>query len=102
MEGDLLVDVLTLASARCVRIGKNTPETHEAACDPALGPIVESVANSRYADDTLLIVTEDDVQDGPDHVDSHRGTAYVGGLLMFTRRQRLDRLRSTGGRRVHP
>jgi hypothetical protein len=37
------------------------------------------VANSRYAADTLIIVTEDDVQDGPDHVDSHRGTAYVVG-----------------------
>jgi len=37
------------------------------------------VANSRYAKDTLIIVTEDDCQDGPDHVDSHRATAYVVG-----------------------
>lgn len=37
------------------------------------------MANSRYASDTLIIVIEDDVQDGPDHVDSHRGTAYVAG-----------------------
>ena len=35
--------------------------------------------NSRYAADTLIFVIEDDVQDGPDHVDSHRGTAYVVG-----------------------
>jgi len=59
--------------------GVSTPETQQADCDLALGRIVEAVANSRYAADTLVIVTEDDVQDGPDHVDSHRGTAYVVG-----------------------
>jgi len=59
--------------------GVNTPETQQADCDLALGRIVESVANSRYAADTLIMVIEDDVQDGPDHVDSHRGTAYLVG-----------------------
>jgi hypothetical protein len=44
-----------------------------------MGRMVEAVANSRYADDTLIIITEDDVQDGPDHLDSHRGTAFVVG-----------------------
>jgi YVTN family beta-propeller protein len=59
--------------------GVNTPETQQADCDLALGMMIENVANSRYADDTLFIVIEDDVQDGPDHVDSHRGTAFVVG-----------------------
>jgi YVTN family beta-propeller protein len=59
--------------------GVNTPETQQADCDLALGRMVEAVANSRYAADTLFIITEDDVQDGPDHVDSHRGTAFVVG-----------------------
>jgi YVTN family beta-propeller protein len=59
--------------------GVSTPETQQADCDLALGRIVEAIANSRYAADTLIIVTEDDVQDGPDHVDSHRGTAFVVG-----------------------
>ena len=59
--------------------GVNTPETQQADCDLALGRLVESVAHSRYASDTLIIAIEDDVQDGPDHVDSHRGTAYVVG-----------------------
>ena len=59
--------------------GVNTPETQQADCDLALGRMIEAVANSRYASDTLFIVTEDDVQDGPDHVDSHRGTAFVAG-----------------------
>jgi YVTN family beta-propeller protein len=59
--------------------GVNTPETQQADCDLALGRMIETVAHSRYAADTVFIVTEDDVQDGPDHVDSHRGTAFVVG-----------------------
>lgn len=59
--------------------GVNTPETQNADNDLAVGRLVEAVANSPYAADTVIIVTEDDVQDGPDHVDSHRGTAYVVG-----------------------
>ena len=62
--------------------GVNTPETQQADCDLALGRIVEAVANSRYANDTVIIITEDDVQDGPDHVDSHRGTAFVVGAFV--------------------
>jgi hypothetical protein len=37
------------------------------------------VANSAYAADTLIFVVEDDAQDGPDHVDAHRSTAFVAG-----------------------
>ena len=59
--------------------GVNTPETQQADDDLAVGMLVQAVANSPYAKDTLIIVTEDDCQDGPDHVDSHRATAYVVG-----------------------
>jgi DNA-binding beta-propeller fold protein YncE len=59
-----------------------TPETQQADCDLALGRMVEAVANSPYASDTIFIVTEDDVQDGPDHVDSHRGPVYVVGAFV--------------------
>ena len=59
--------------------GVDTPETQQADCDLALGLLVEAVANSRYAADTLIVITEDDVQDGPDHIDSHRGPAFVIG-----------------------
>ena len=31
---------------------------------------------ARYAKDTLIFILEDDAQDGPDHVDAHRSTAY--------------------------
>jgi DNA-binding beta-propeller fold protein YncE len=80
--------------------GVNTPETQQADCDLALGRLVEAVANSRYAADTLIIVTEDDVQDGPDHVDSHRGTAYIVGpyvkqhAVVSTRYSQVNALRT--------
>src|SRR6185295_9594784 len=38
--------------------GVNTPETQQADCDLALGRMIEAVANSRYAKDTVFIVTE--------------------------------------------
>src|SRR5262252_6616271 len=57
----------------------NTPETQQADDDYAVGKLVQAVANSPYASSTLIIITEDDCQDGPDHVDSHRATAYVVG-----------------------
>jgi DNA-binding beta-propeller fold protein YncE len=59
--------------------GINTPETQQADDDLAVGKLVQAVAQSPYAKDTLIIVTEDDCQDGPDHVDSHRATAYMVG-----------------------
>jgi DNA-binding beta-propeller fold protein YncE len=80
--------------------GVNTPETQQADCDFALGKMIEAVANSRYASDTLIIVTEDDVQDGPDHVDSHRGTAFVvgpyvkQGVVVSTRYSQINALRT--------
>jgi hypothetical protein len=80
--------------------GVNTPETQQADCDLALGLMIEAVANSRYAADTLFIITEDDVQDGPDHVDSHRGTTFVvgpyvkKGAVVSTRYSQVNALRT--------
>lgn len=62
--------------------GVNTPDTQEADNDLAVGRLIEAVANSPYANNTLIIVTEDDCQDGPDHVDSHRATTYVVGAYV--------------------
>lgn len=47
--------------------------------DYALGEIVETVANSPLAKDTLILSIEDDAWDGSDHVDSHRTIALVAG-----------------------
>jgi hypothetical protein len=62
--------------------GVNTPETQQADDDLAVGRLVQAVSESRFADDTVIIITEDDCQDGPDHVDSHRATAYVVGAYV--------------------
>ncbi len=62
--------------------GVNTPDTQEADNDLAVGRLVEAVAHSPYANNTVIIVTEDDCQDGPDHVDSHRSTTYVVGAYV--------------------
>jgi DNA-binding beta-propeller fold protein YncE len=59
--------------------GVNTPEYQQADNDYATALLIEAVANSTYASDTLIIAIEDDSQDGADHVDSHRSTAYIVG-----------------------
>ena len=40
---------------------------------------MQKISGSRYANNTLIFVVEDDAQDGGDHVDSHRTTAYIVG-----------------------
>ena len=60
-------------------LGVNTPELQLADNDYAVGLLVEKIAGSRYKDNTLIFVIEDDSQDGADHVDSHRSVAYVVG-----------------------
>jgi len=59
--------------------GVNTPELQQADNDYAVGLLVQAVAKSPYAKDTLIIIIEDDSQDGADHVDSHRSTTYFVG-----------------------
>jgi hypothetical protein len=61
----------------------NTPELMQADNDYAVGLIVQKIANSIYAQNTLIFVVEDDAQDGADHVDSHRTIAFVAGGKRF-------------------
>src|SRR4030095_14498122 len=53
------------------------PEAMVADNDLALGRLVEAVSHSRFWGSTAIFALEDDAQDGPDHVDGHRSTAYV-------------------------
>jgi YVTN family beta-propeller protein len=59
--------------------GVNTPELQQADNDYAVGLLIEKIARSPYSANTLIFVVEDDAQDGPDHIDAHRSTAYVVG-----------------------
>jgi DNA-binding beta-propeller fold protein YncE len=59
------------------RPGKPTPQASVADNDLALGRVVDAVSHSPYWDDTAIFVLEDDAQDGADHVDAHRSSAFV-------------------------
>jgi DNA-binding beta-propeller fold protein YncE len=59
--------------------GVDTVEAELADNDYAVGLLVDKVAKSPLAEDTLIFIVEDDAQDGPDHVDAHRSIAFVAG-----------------------
>ncbi len=61
------------------RIGKPTPFAHVADNDWACGLFVEYLSKSPIWKETAIFIIEDDAQNGPDHVDAHRSTAYVAG-----------------------
>ncbi len=57
--------------------GKPTPSASVADNDLAVGRVVDAISHTPYWDDTAILILEDDAQDGPDHVDSHRSIALV-------------------------
>ncbi len=57
--------------------GSLTPIAYAAQNDLALGRLVEHLSHSRHWRDTAVFVIEDDAQNGPDHIDAQRTTAYV-------------------------
>ncbi len=62
-----------------LRKGKPTPFAHVADNDLAVGMFVEYLSKSTIWKESAVFILEDDAQDGPDHVDAHRSTAYVAG-----------------------
>lgn len=56
-----------------------TPRAMVADNDLALGRLVEAVSKSRYWKESVILVTEDDAQNGLDHVDGHRTVGLVIG-----------------------
>jgi YVTN family beta-propeller protein len=47
--------------------------------DAALGKIIETIAHSPIWRESLILVEEDDAQNGPDHVDATRTVAFAAG-----------------------
>jgi hypothetical protein len=47
--------------------------------DLAVGLFLEYLSNSSIWQETAVFIVEDDAQNGPDHVDAHRTTAFVAG-----------------------
>ncbi|WP_375502619.1 beta-propeller fold lactonase family protein [uncultured Nostoc sp.] len=64
--------------------GLNTPELQMADNDYAIGKLVEKISHLPEWKETAIFIIEDDSQNGPDHVDSHRSLAYV--ISPYTKR----------------
>lgn len=60
-------------------LGRPTPIAHVADNDLAIGMMIEYLSNHPIWKESAVFILEDDAQDGPDHVDAHRSTAYVAG-----------------------
>jgi hypothetical protein len=57
--------------------GRPSPRAYMADNDLALGRLIEALSKSPFWKSTVVFVLEDDAQDGPDHVDSHRSPLLV-------------------------
>jgi YVTN family beta-propeller protein len=69
-------------------VGAPTPRAFVADNDWALGQLVDTVSHSKYWNNTAIFVTEDDAQNGPDHVDAHRTVALA--ISPYTQTGRVD------------
>jgi DNA-binding beta-propeller fold protein YncE/phospholipase C len=68
--------------------GKYSPKAAAADNDLAVGRLVDAVSHSRFWASTAIFILEDDAQNGPDHVDSHRSPAYI--VSPYTRARGVD------------
>jgi len=59
------------------RAGSPTPQAYAADNDLALGRIIDALSHSPFWRSTVVFVLEDDAQNGPDHVDSHRSPILI-------------------------
>jgi hypothetical protein len=64
--------------------GARTPSAMIAENDLALGEVVDLISHSPIWESSLILVIEDDSQDGADHVDAHRIPAFA--ISPYTRR----------------
>ena len=59
------------------RVGMPTPRAMVAENDLAVGKLIEHISHSPIWGSAAIFILEDDAQNGPDHVDAHRSTAYI-------------------------
>jgi YVTN family beta-propeller protein len=71
-----------------VRLGRPSPYAHVADNDLAVGLFVETLSQSPIWNESVIFILEDDAQNGADHVDAHRSTAYVAGG--YIKRKKVD------------
>ncbi len=68
--------------------GVSTPKAMVADNDLAVGQIVEALSHSRFWPKMAIFIVEDDAQNGVDHVDGHRTTAFLASP--YARRGHID------------
>jgi YVTN family beta-propeller protein len=68
--------------------GVSTPKAMVADNDYALGQIVDALSHSKFWPKMAIFIVEDDAQNGVDHVDGHRTTAFV--VSPYVRRNSID------------
>ena len=56
-----------------------SPLSYAADNDLALGRMMEHLSKSPVWKESVVMIVEDDAQNGPDHIDAHRSTAYLIG-----------------------
>lgn len=61
------------------RKGMPTTEAMVADNDLAVGQLIAYLSKSKIWEQSAVFILEDDAQNGSDHVDAHRSTAYVAG-----------------------
>ncbi len=86
---ELMVVALPADHTGGLKPGLPTPRAMVADNDLALGRIVEAITHSRFYNSSVVFVTEDDSQDGWDHVSAYRTTGNV--ISPYSRLQRAVR-----------
>ncbi|MGN6530787.1 MAG: bifunctional YncE family protein/alkaline phosphatase family protein [Ginsengibacter sp.] len=79
-----------------MRKGAYSPYAAVADNDLAVGRFIEHISNSPIWKQCAIFIVEDDAQNGPDHVDAHRSTAYL--ISPYVKRNFVDHtMYSTSG-----
>jgi YVTN family beta-propeller protein len=81
MNGDHWPELMVMALSDDHTAGLNpkypTPRAMVADNDMAVGKIIDAICHSRFWHSTAIFITEDDSQNGWDHVSAYRSTAIV-------------------------
>ncbi len=95
---DLLVENNAVPQFSTIRLGNNhtegmragrpTPFAHVADNDLAVGMLIDHLSKSPVWKESVVLILEDDAQNGPDHVDAHRSPAFVIGP--YVKRKYID------------
>lgn len=95
---DSLLNINQVARFNSIRFGNDhtsglakgaySPYAAVADNDLAVGRLVEHISHSKIWKESAIFILEDDAQNGADHVDAHRSTAYI--VSPYTRRNFVD------------